>query len=137
MARKYIIENQKPALIEFMTYRRGDHSTSDNSSLYRKDKEVSFWKTNDPIMRLAKYLDYRGWKKLDMQEEKETRKKNRDHVVNNLKMAEDLELPAVSTIFEQVYDKMTDNLKSQQLDLNEHLEEFGHLYPSYLRSEKK
>lgn len=30
-ARKYIIENRKPYFLEFMTYRLGDHSTSDNS----------------------------------------------------------------------------------------------------------
>lgn len=35
-ARKYIIENKKPYFLEFMTYRVGDHSTSDNSALYRK-----------------------------------------------------------------------------------------------------
>ena len=34
-ARKYIIENRKPYFLEFMTYRVGDHSTSDNSTLYR------------------------------------------------------------------------------------------------------
>lgn len=137
MARKYIIENKKPALIEFMTYRRGDHSTSDNSNLYREQNEVISWRSNDPIRRLANYLDYRGWKKMDLEEEKKIRKKNREHVMNNLKMAETLPLPPVSKLFEDVYDVPTENLKEQALDLQEHLEEFGHLYPSYLRSEKK
>lgn len=36
-ARKYIVEEKKPYFIEFMTYRLGDHSTSDNSALYRQE----------------------------------------------------------------------------------------------------
>lgn len=39
-ARKYIIENKKPAFIEFMSYRIGDHSTSDHSVLYRTEEEI-------------------------------------------------------------------------------------------------
>lgn len=35
-ARKYVLENSKPALIEAMTYRLGHHSTSDDSSIYRE-----------------------------------------------------------------------------------------------------
>jgi 2-oxoisovalerate dehydrogenase E1 component alpha subunit len=40
-----------------MTYRIGDHSTSDNSALYRAEDERQEWKTkNDPIARLSKFL---------------------------------------------------------------------------------
>jgi 2-oxoisovalerate dehydrogenase E1 component alpha subunit len=40
-----------------MTYRVGDHSTSDNSSLYREEDERKEWKEkNDPIKRLTKFL---------------------------------------------------------------------------------
>lgn len=38
-ARDYILKNKKPYFLEFMTYRVGDHSTSDNSSMYRKEEE--------------------------------------------------------------------------------------------------
>lgn len=34
-ARDYIVKNQAPFFLEFMTYRVGDHSTSDNSQMYR------------------------------------------------------------------------------------------------------
>lgn len=47
-----------------MTYRVGDHSTSDNSALYRSEDERKEWKTkNDPIKRLIKFLknvDYKN-----------------------------------------------------------------------------
>jgi 2-oxoisovalerate dehydrogenase E1 component alpha subunit len=36
-AREMIIKNKQPALIEFMTYRGGDHSTSDFSKMYRNE----------------------------------------------------------------------------------------------------
>lgn len=40
-----------------MTYRVGDHSTSDNSKLYREEDERQMWKQkNDPIKRLIKFL---------------------------------------------------------------------------------
>lgn len=60
-ARKYILEEGKPYFLEFMTYRMGDHSTSDNSTLYRDENERQDWKTRkDPIKRLAKFLNNVG-----------------------------------------------------------------------------
>ena len=56
-ARSYILEHKKPYFVEFMTYRVSDHSTSDNSKLYRDEDERNYWKTkNDPIKRLTKFL---------------------------------------------------------------------------------
>ena len=43
--------------MELMSYRIGDHSTSDHSVLYRSEEELKEWlDTNNPILRLAKYL---------------------------------------------------------------------------------
>jgi len=39
-AREYIVKNKRPFLIELITYRVGDHSTSDHSVLYRKEEEL-------------------------------------------------------------------------------------------------
>lgn len=55
----------KPYFIEFMTYRMGDHSTSDNSALYRSDDERKWWKEkNDPVVRLTKFLSSQQYKDL-------------------------------------------------------------------------
>jgi 2-oxoisovalerate dehydrogenase E1 component alpha subunit len=55
MARKYIIEHGQPVFIEYMTYRIGDHSTSDHSALYRNQEEIDFYKEkNNPKLRLSK-----------------------------------------------------------------------------------
>lgn len=45
-----------PSLIEAISYRLGDHTTADDASRYRDDKEVSrHWK-EEPIARLRTYL---------------------------------------------------------------------------------
>lgn len=45
-----------PALIEALTYRLGDHTTSDDASRYRKDADVSPHWQREPVRRLHQYL---------------------------------------------------------------------------------
>lgn len=45
-----------PTFIECITYRLGDHTTSDDATRYRKEKEVAAWKEKDPLSRLKKYM---------------------------------------------------------------------------------
>lgn len=45
-----------PTLIEFVTYRGGAHSTSDDPSAYRPKEEFAAWPLGDPIDRLKTYL---------------------------------------------------------------------------------
>ena len=54
MAREYIVQHGKPVFIEYMTYRIGDHSTSDHSSLYRDQEEIDYFiNVNNPKLRLS------------------------------------------------------------------------------------
>ena len=60
-ARALILAEKRPVLIEAMTYRVGDHSTSDFSQRYRDKKEMEKWKEllekfSSPIQRFEKYL---------------------------------------------------------------------------------
>ncbi len=48
--------NLGPTLIEFLTYRTGAHSTSDDPSGYRPKDESSGWPLGDPIERLKFHL---------------------------------------------------------------------------------
>ena len=58
-----------PTLIESITYRMGDHTTSDDSSKYRTQEEMQEWGGKDPILRVQKYFekigtwndDYKKW----------------------------------------------------------------------------
>ncbi len=48
--------NLGPTLIEYVTYRAGAHSTSDDPSGYRPKDESSTWPLGDPIERLKRHL---------------------------------------------------------------------------------
>jgi 2-oxoisovalerate dehydrogenase E1 component alpha subunit len=50
-----------PTLIEAVTYRLGDHTTSDNARRYRPDEEVSRRWKEEPIARLRAYLTNTGY----------------------------------------------------------------------------
>lgn len=45
-----------PTLIECLTYRMSMHTTADDPTKYRPDKDVDAWKPRDPIARVRKYL---------------------------------------------------------------------------------
>ena len=64
-ARELIIREKRPVLIEAISYRVGDHSTSDFSQRYRDEEEMKKWeellsKFSSPISRLERYLTRRG-----------------------------------------------------------------------------
>lgn len=48
--------NGGPTLIEHFTYRAEGHSTSDDPSAYRSEKEGQAWPLGDPILRLKEHL---------------------------------------------------------------------------------
>ncbi len=52
--------NQGPTLIEWVTYRVGAHSTSDDPSAYRPKEEPFTWPLGDPIDRLKNHLIHIG-----------------------------------------------------------------------------
>jgi 2-oxoisovalerate dehydrogenase E1 component alpha subunit len=45
-----------PTLIEALTYRIGDHTTSDDATRYRDDADVETWRRRDPIERYRRWL---------------------------------------------------------------------------------
>lgn len=64
-AREMIIKEKRPVMIEAISYRQGDHSTSDFSQAYRDTEEMKKWNhlLNEfkcPIYRLEKYLISKG-----------------------------------------------------------------------------
>ena len=52
--------NHGPTLIEWVTYRVGAHSTSDDPSAYRPQEESSTWPLGDPVDRLKNHLIHIG-----------------------------------------------------------------------------
>jgi len=49
-----------PTLVEYVTYRTGPHSSSDDPSAYRPKQESDAWPLGDPIERIKNYLIKRG-----------------------------------------------------------------------------
>ncbi|MCC2652789.1 MAG: 2-oxoisovalerate dehydrogenase, partial [Microvirga sp.] len=52
--------NLGPTLVEYVTYRAGAHSTSDDPSAYRPKTESDAWPLGDPLIRLKNHLIVRG-----------------------------------------------------------------------------
>ncbi len=48
--------NLGPTLVEYVTYRVGAHSTSDDPSAYRPKTESDAWPLGDPVLRLKNHL---------------------------------------------------------------------------------
>lgn len=115
-ARKVAVEEQRPVLIEAMTYRVGHHSTSDDSSAYRQKSEVEDWKRIDnPMLRMRKYLESKEWWSEEM--EKDFKSSTRKDVLTAFNKAEKQPKPAISEMFTDVYDKLTPALKEQRNEL--------------------
>jgi len=52
--------NLGPTLVEYVTYRVGAHSTSDDPSAYRPKAESDAWPLGDPVLRLKHHLIREG-----------------------------------------------------------------------------
>jgi pyruvate dehydrogenase E1 component alpha subunit len=48
-----------PTLLECETYRLSHHTTADDATRYRSDKEVEAWRKKDPVARMKKFLTAR------------------------------------------------------------------------------
>jgi len=132
----FVLRNNKPVLIEAMTYRVGHHSTSDDSNRYREKTEVASWLTgNNPISRLAKWLVVQGW--WDEEKDNTYKKECFDAVVAAKAVAESEKKPKIENIFNDVYDELTPDLLQQQKELLEHLKKYGDKYPLDLYEPKQ
>ncbi|MEM6415262.1 MAG: thiamine pyrophosphate-dependent enzyme [Pseudomonadota bacterium] len=110
-----------PTLIEFLTYRVGAHSTSDDPSAYRPKEESQAWPLGDPIERLKMYLIKKGaWS-----EERHTQAvaEIEINVIEAQKQAEAVGTltsgakPSARAMFDDVFRDYTPNLSRQRQEL--------------------
>jgi 2-oxoisovalerate dehydrogenase E1 component alpha subunit len=127
-ARAEIIESGAPILIELMTYRRGHHSTSDDSTKYRKPGELEEWSKagREPISRFKKILRERGIMKDDIEDQ--LRNELRQELIASIKTSEKKLRAPVDDCFTDVYAEMPWHLQEQLNNLKEHLQGYGHNY---------
>ncbi|MEJ7931833.1 3-methyl-2-oxobutanoate dehydrogenase (2-methylpropanoyl-transferring) subunit alpha [Ramlibacter sp. AN1015] len=113
--------NLGPTLIEWVTYRAGAHSTSDDPSKYRPADDWERFPLGDPIQRLKQHLVGLGaWSE---QEHEQVRLELEAEVGAALKEAErhgtllDGHIPSAATMFEDVYAEMPAHLRRQRQEL--------------------
>jgi 2-oxoisovalerate dehydrogenase E1 component alpha subunit len=101
-----------PTFIEAVTYRRGGHSSSDDPNVYRNPAEVTAWEANDPIERWRRYLVKRGiWSQaLHDGYVKEIT----DEMMAALKHADNVGVPPVESMFDDVFAEVPAHLAEQR-----------------------
>ena len=110
--------NLGPTLVEYVTYRAGAHSTSDDPSAYRPKTESEAWPLGDPILRLKNHLILRGAWSDDRHKQAEA--EILDEVIQAQKEAESHGTlhagggPSVRDIFEGVYAEMPPHVRRQR-----------------------
>jgi len=126
-AREIAVTENRPVLIEAMTYRIGHHSTSDDSSAYRSVDEVKQFNEDHPIKRFSNYLESKGlWSE---EKEKEWKNTSRTNVMQAFARAEKKLKPNWKEMFTEVYDEMPEDLKRQMKEMEEHVELYKDEYP--------
>ncbi|KAE9446510.1 hypothetical protein C3L33_21583, partial [Rhododendron williamsianum] len=128
-AREMAISEQRPVLIEALTYRVGHHSTSDDSTKYRPVDEIEHWKmSRNPIARFRRWVDGNGW--WNDKDESELRGNVRKQLLHAIQAAEKVEKPPLSDLFTDVYENTPSNLIQQEELLRQTIERHPQDYPS-------
>ncbi len=113
--------NLGPTLIEWITYRAGPHSTSDDPSKYRPADDWQRFPLGDPIARLKLHLIAGGhWSEA---QHEQAQREIEAEVAAAQKEAErhgtllDGRIPSAATMFEGVYEEMPAHLRAQRQQL--------------------
>lgn len=119
-AREYVLKHNKPVVFEAMAYRVGHHSTSDDSTAYRKDEEIEIWDTiESPILKLKNYIMKKGW--WTEESELEYVQTIRKQILKQINISEKKTKGYYGEMFQDVYEEMPEHLKEQLKQLEEHI----------------
>ncbi|MEO8388743.1 3-methyl-2-oxobutanoate dehydrogenase (2-methylpropanoyl-transferring) subunit alpha [Polaromonas sp.] len=113
--------NLGPTLIEWVTYRAGPHSTSDDPSKYRPADDWQRFPLGDPVERLKAHLVGLGeWSQawhdalaMELEQDVAAAQKRAESHGTLL----DGRVPSAATIFDEVYKDMPDHLRRQRQEL--------------------
>ena len=110
--------NLGPTVIEYVTYRVGAHSTSDDPSAYRPKTESDAWPLGDPVLRLKNHLIRRGVWSEDRHKQAEA-----EIMAGVIAVQKEAEThgtlhtgphPSARDMFEGVYEQMPPHLRRQR-----------------------
>jgi pyruvate dehydrogenase E1 component alpha subunit len=104
-----------PTLIECVTYRMGDHTTSDDAQRYRTSRELEEWTKRDPIERLRKYMKKNSIWSNDYENKVQAEASEKVRVA--AERFESVKPPEVEGLFAWTYAEFPPNLKKEYEDL--------------------
>ena len=125
-ARKIAVEEQRPVLIETMSYRLAAHSTSDDPSAYRSCEEEEQWRQLDPIERMKNWLIARRW--WDEKTDKALQETYRSEILTEMKLAEKRDKQPLSSLVTDVYKTTPAHLLEQFQQLQTHIDKYPDRY---------
>ncbi len=106
---------QGPSLVECETYRIGAHSSSDDPTRYRDEREVEAWRKRDPIEQLrGKLVNDKHW---DLPRDEAMRAELLAEVNAAIDEAERKPDPPREGLFDDVYAEMPWHLREQREEL--------------------
>lgn len=109
-----------PTLIEAVTWRYGAHTTADDPTKYRNQKEENEkHRKNDPITRLELFMkEYGYWNETWVEQVKEEAAKEIDEAVKEL---ESMPAPNINDIFDYMFENMPWTIEQQKKAYLKHL----------------
>ena len=111
-ARKYVLDNKQPILVEFVTYRRGPHTTSDNPRVYRTEEYENEHNKKCPIARLEKYI--LANKIISDDQINEMDQKIDSEINEAIKVMESKKISTIDDVFDYTYANNYADLKNQK-----------------------
>jgi pyruvate dehydrogenase E1 component alpha subunit len=106
-----------PTFLECLTYRLGGHSSSDDPTRYRDEREAKVWEKRDPLERHRTWLVGRGeW---DGTREETFLAEAGKRITDAIAAVESAPPPRVETLFEDVYAALPSHLEDQARRLSE------------------
>lgn len=100
-----------PTLIESVQYRFGAHTTADDPSVYRDEREVEEWKKLDPIRRMQTFLVETG--RIDEEELASISTRNEERMQDAISAAERAPEPDPAAMFDHVFAERRSRLNEQ------------------------
>ncbi|HEX6923765.1 MAG TPA: pyruvate dehydrogenase (acetyl-transferring) E1 component subunit alpha [Bacillales bacterium] len=111
-ARKRIIDEGRPELIETLTYRYGPHTMSgDDPTRYRTEETENEWEKRDPLVRFRKFLEKKDlWSE---EKEEKTVEQAKEEIKEALKKADEAPKQKVSDLIKIMNEELPNNLEEQ------------------------
>ena len=112
----------RPALIEFVEYRFGAHTTADDPTAYRDPDDVDPWRALDPLDRMEAFLRETG--RIDDEGVAAIREDADEVVADAIELAESVD-PDPNDMFDHAYAELPPEVRRQRDELLAAVDEHG------------